>query len=318
MTIRKAVGFGFVFGVFAFVGSACTLWSPTIVDPEVGDPTDPTDENEIRSKKSDASTSTTPPTTGPTCTGKFAKVDPAKLTACAEGKGHCYPKAKTPEGGAMFTACPTAGEVCVPDEILEAGGSPLKSCTSIIGPGGCVNLFSLNVPPAEKEQAKAALKQDVCSSGQVCSPCADPRKGGAPTPFCVPIGVFSETCTAGGTSPTTAAPAPAAPAEKCCTTNGKSNGICIPETAVPEADRDDAPKDTCSGTNRCAPAAFVEGKPVTCDGGFMGRGVCMDKCFNSMMSMGSSLGFLSSKGCGTTEICIPCLFVQGKGVPGCG
>ena len=36
-----------------------------------------------------------------------------------------------------------------------------------------------------------------------------------------------------------------------------------------------------------------------------------------MMSLAGSIGILSSKGCGTTEVCVPCTLVSGKGVPGC-
>jgi hypothetical protein len=64
------------------------------------------------------------------------------------------------------------------------------------------------------------------------------------------------------------------------------------------------------------PAAFVEGKPVKCNS-LLGAGVCMDKCFDEMMSFASQLGILKRDVCGTTEACIPCTFLKDTGAPGC-
>lgn len=295
--------------------AACTLDSPTYIHSQTASATEQPDGGAASSSAAGSGGATGSTASAVTCSANdFVKPDLSKLTACGNGKGHCYAKGKLSIAG-ILAACPNAAEVCVPDEVLQAGGQPLKSCTSIIGPGGCIT--SSLVPELEKQGA-GILKPDVCSAGQVCAPCTDPTHANAPTPFCQPTGVHEKECSAssaaggdGGSS----TPTPAS--EPCCTTKGKSNGICITETAVPASQRNQTKQDTCSGGNKCVPAAFVAGKPVTCTAGLLGSGVCMDKCFNDMMSIAGGIGILSSDGCGTTEVCVPCGLVSGQGVPGC-
>jgi hypothetical protein len=293
--------------------AACTLDSPTYINSQT--PSFTEQDGGAASSGNGSSGGATGSTGGAvTCSAAdFVKPDLTKLTACGNGKGHCFAKGKLSLAN-MLTACPNAAEVCVPDEILQAGGQPLKSCTSIIGPGGCV---TASLIPAIEQQGGGALKPDVCTGGQTCVPCTDPTHNGAPTPFCQPIGVHEKECSAasaGGAADGGAAPA-ALPA--CCTTNGKSNGVCIQDSAIPAAQKDQTKQDTCTSGNKCVPAAFVAGKPVTCTAGLLGSGVCMDKCFNDMMSFAGGIGILSSAGCGTTEVCVPCSLVSGQGVPGC-
>ena len=147
--------------------------------------------------------------------------------------------------------------------------------------------------------------------------CVDPRTSGTPTPFCQPIGVHDKECGAGAASGGDGGATKPPAAAPCCTTKGKSNGVCIAETAVPEAQRNQTKQDVCVAGSKCVPAAFVAGTPVKCSGGLLGAGVCMDKCFNDMMSLAGDIGLLSAAGCGSTEVCVPCSFVSGQGVPGC-
>ncbi len=248
-----------------------------------------------------------------TCGSDFIKPDLATLKSCGDGKGHCFDKTKAPMAD-QLSACPDAAQVCVPDEMLTAAGGKLASCTSIVGPGGCVTAHL--VPPLE-QQGGGFLKQDVCAAGQLCAPCADPTNNNAPTPFCQPIGVHGSACGAdAGPAAADAGPPPPA-AKACCTTNGHSAGMCLPETAIPASQQSQTKQDVCDAAQKCVPAAFVKNTPVKCDGGLSGAGVCMDKCFNDMMSLAGDLGLLSNAGCGTTEVCVPCAFVSGQGVPGC-
>ncbi len=243
-------------------------------------------------------------------TDDYVKPDLSTLTACGSGKGHCYDKTKVPLADQM-TACTDASQVCVPDDILEADGSKPKGCTSIVGPGGCV---TASLFPEIEKQGGGALKQDVCDAGQLCVPCTDPTHNNAPTPFCQPIGVHKNACGA----PAPAGDAGGAPLPACCTSNGKSHGVCLPDSAIPASQQSSTSQQECATGNKCVPAAFVAGTPVKCDSGLFGSGVCMDGCFNSMLSIGGQIGLLSSKGCDTSELCIPCSFVSGQGVPGCG
>lgn len=288
--------------------AACTLASPTYI----------TAQDSVDTSEGGAPSSTATPgapsggDAGPvTCsTSDFVKPDLATLTACGDGKGHCFAKDKISLAG-QLVACADASMVCVPDEILLANGQPLKSCTSIIGKGGCVTATLI---PQIISEGGGALKPDVCSPTQLCVPCNNPRENGAPTPFCQPIGAHSTACAAGTPAPGTDGGGGAAlPA--CCTTNGVSNGVCLQETAVPADLRDQTKKDTCADGNKCLPAAQVTGKPVTCQA-LLGAGVCMDKCFNDMMKFGGDIGVLGRTTCGATEVCVPCGFSPTK-IPGC-
>lgn len=299
-----------VLGVVACALSACTIDSPTYVSTE--DATEaPSKDGGAASKPSSSGGGGTTGGGGSCQGASFTKPDLAKLTPCGNGKGHCYDKTKTPYADQM-TACPDASQVCVPDEVLTAGGGKLKSCTSIIGPGGCVT--SALFPELEK-QGGGVLKKDVCGDGQLCVPCNDPTNGNAPTPFCQATGVYDQACGGAPPAPSGDAGAPA-PLPACCTTKGVSNGVCLPETAIPADQRDKTKKDTCATGNKCVPAAFVSGKPVTCKSSF-GDGVCMDQCFDDMMKLAGGIGILGRSSCGSTELCIPCGFVSGQGVPGC-
>jgi hypothetical protein len=307
MSSRRVTGVGTALIAVVLFASACTLASPTYV-------TDDSSPNEAdlaadAGKSTDSSAAST--SAGGTCAGTFAKVEVSTLTPCGNGKGHCYDKTKTPNPTA-YIACPNANEICVPDTLFATPGGRAKSCSSIAGPGACATLELVNVPEADKENSKL-LKPDICTGGDVCTPCIDPRNQ-ASTGACEPLGVFDRPCAGGSASaPTT----PAKPPEACCTTNGKSSGICLPADAIPPEQKGDTIQDTCSGGNQCVPAALANGTPVKCNAGLIGSGVCIDKCFSSLLSIGGTLGFLRGDGCSATEECVPCLFLKGKGAPGC-
>jgi hypothetical protein len=289
--------------------AACTLASPTYISSQEGDQTS---EAGASSSPNGGGPGPSNPDAGPVSCGTndFVKPDLSTLTACGDGKGHCFAKDKISMAGDLV-ACADASMVCVPDEILLANGQPLKSCTSVIGAGGCVT--ATLIPQIIKESA-GALTQDVCTPTQLCVPCTNPRANGAPTPFCQPIGAHSSACGAGAPAPgTDGGPATALPT--CCTTNGKSNGVCLVETAVPADQRDQTKQDSCAPGNKCLPASLVSGKPVTC-AALLGAGVCMDKCFNDMMKLGGDIGVLGRTTCGETEVCVPCGLSSTK-IPGC-
>jgi hypothetical protein len=176
--------------------AGCTLDSPTYITSQDSPITDDAGAGSkgAAASGSSASASTAAGGTATCSTTDFVKPDLATLTACGDGKGHCFTKDKV-SLASMLTDCPNAAEVCVPDEILQAGGQPLKTCTSIIGAGGCV---TASLIPEIIKQGGSALKPDVCSATQLCVPCTDPTHGGAPTPFCQPIGVHQNACSADG------------------------------------------------------------------------------------------------------------------------
>lgn len=305
----------FALAASLLVLSACTLASPTYITAKEGDSSSD-DEDSKEKKLSGENTgddSSSDAAGASSC--KLAKPDMSKLTACESGKGHCYAKDKVPNYGPLLIACAKAGEVCVPDEILEAGGGKLKTCKSYGGiDGACV---TSSLIPEIAKQGGSVLPKDVCDADQQCLPCTDPitKKD---TGFCKAIGVSDASCTGGaadpGTGGSSTAPAAATP---CCVTNGRAGGVCIAATLVPEEQRDDTKRDVCGAQDKCVPKSLAEGKPVKCSAGFLGSGVCLDKCFNSMMAAASSFGVLSQDRCLNTEVCIPCLFAKDKGMPGC-
>jgi hypothetical protein len=301
--------------------AACTLASPTYITAEEGLAGDGgTSKASVDPATGSASEGPTPPSGGECATNDYIKPDLSKLTACANGKGHCYARAKAPtEFAAIYVACPgSQSDVCVPDNVLTANGAKLKSCKSIIGEGGCVNI---DVFPEIAKQGGSALTPDVCDPDQKCVPCTDPSTQ-KPSGFCVVTGVHEKECTAGGgaaggdgAAGGSSGGGGATPQATCCAKNGKSNGVCLPDGPATSK----APQNTCPSGSKCAPAAFVSGNPVKCDSGILGAGLCLDKCFDTMLSIAGTLGFLSSDGCGNTEVCAPCSALKSQGpVPGCG
>lgn len=313
MSMRAVVRTGVILtGLWALV-SACTLASPTTIKMEPEG-----DDDDAKPKSAEAAVTSAPGGGG--CSGKFAKPDVSKLTKCGAGKSHCYDKTKMPaEAAAGLNPCPNAAEVCVPDEILTAGGGALKTCNSIIGKGACLQVTEMLVPPEFKSQLNM-LTQDTCEAGMKCTPCVNPMKNNEANPLCGPqVGVSETACTGGAaTGAAATAAAPSGPQELCCTTNGKSNGTCLPETAIPAANKGDVVADTCSAGKMCVPTALATGAPVKCTAGpfgMGGAGVCMDQCFNSMLGIA---GFVfGNEGCGETETCVPCSLGKDKGLPGC-
>ncbi len=229
-----------------------------------------------------------------TCGSAFIKADLSKLEACGEGQGHCYPSNKVaiPE----LPACKNAGDVCVPDSVLVAGGQKAKSCTFYINgkPGACTSTLVRDVG-SHKDQ----LHQERCAGDERCVPCISPADQ-SDTHLCDDLGVHGEACEA-GTAQEALAP--------CC----HYSGVCMDKEAVPEGSRDNMSRNSCSDGKLCAPAALTNGAPVKCN--VLGAdGVCIDLCFAAML--GGSAPVMRA-GCGPTELCLPCAIGKGQGMPGC-
>lgn len=309
---------------FAIFTQACTLASPThITEQPAADSKGDDDDDSSSSSSSTSSTSSASTAAGSCANPTFTKPDLSTLTACGSGKGHCYGATKTPGGSQAFgqDSC-SSDQLCVPDEVINANGSKLASCTvSLLSkPGACIDM---DLMPQAKAQGGSSLKQDDCAAGLTCMPCVNPLDG-SDTGLCGPIGVTSTDCTSGssaGGGTTTTAPAAAG----CCTTNGVSNGQCIPSSAVPSDASSMTTQDSCATGSVCAPKAMVTGQPKTCDGGFLALGgpsVCIDKCFASGIEGSLENLTLDQDACGSTELCVPCNMIKlaagSTPVPGCG
>ena len=262
-------------------------------------------------------------------------VDTAALTACGDGKGHCYDKDKTP-GDVTLTECsPT--QWCVPDAIFAAGGNELKTCqTASYGVGACISALV-----GEVAAGAASLSTDGCDNGDYCVPCTDPRTA-QPTVACNPIGVYDKVCAPGTEADSgliqppanpDAGPPPVLELASCCgynDLNGNpfySGGTCVPTAALsPEQQASGLPQNTCADTFTCAPNELYNGGQAggTFQGCYWegdwfsdGNGVCVDACFLT----GQQLYDLDDNGvesdnCGPTQRCVPCESAP-PGTPGC-
>lgn len=279
-------------------------------------------------------------------------VDVSTLPACCEdkGKAHCVPEAKIGESTrASLEAC--GGGLCVPDTIIE-GKAPAECSTGFGGDsakGVCVSLCVKAV--AEKA---SLLKQQTCGANEVCTPCISPLDGKR-TGVCElgkggggASGSTSTSSTAGGQKTSKqcrpkndtggATPAGGAGADGGArgadggggTNNGGGGaagccggeGICVPPTAVPEAQRSHLEAKECTGGNLCAPKSLADknAKPKTCKGTALTgafTGVCLSNC----LVFGFLEEVISDQGtCDPDERCVPCnkpIIGTPTGAPGC-
>lgn len=239
--------------------------------------------------------------TGLVCDSKTVAPDLATLQPCGAGAGHCYDKTKVPIGDVLPQAECAVAEVCVPDKILQANGQKLQACESVIGAGACVSTLIADI-----DKNKAQLGQKNCDPGEACTPCVDPTHGNAPTPFCLDrgIGVHEEPCVESNG-------VVEEPQACCLNKKGKPVGTCIEPSGVPEAQRDSVSQDLCKPGLACVPEALTRGEFTKCSAGY--SGVCVDRCFVGM----TNAAMLFEAGCDDGEVCVPCLFGKGQGLPGC-
>ena len=85
------------------------------------------------------------------------------------------------------------------------------------------------------------------------------------------------------------------------------------ESGVPEENRGDLTRDTCTAGKVCAPISLVSGEPDHCE--LYGvPGVCIDVCFARMLTPAVKV----ARGqCRPTEVCLPCVIGSGQNMPGC-
>lgn len=231
-----------------------------------------------------------------TCDSPFVVPDLGALEPCGGGLGHCYDATKTAISARDVPACPTAGEICVPDKVLLAGGRKLVRCQFLGGrlEGACASLL-LSELNAHRDQ----VTQESCDADERCTPCDDPRTG-ENTGTCDPAGVHEKACVGGE----------GAAGETCC----HASGVCMDREAVPADSRDDMERDSCSRKDQvCAPLSMSDGAPVKCS--ILGiDGVCIDVCFASMLQ---GIQRPARAECGPTELCLPCVIGKSRGMPGC-
>lgn len=219
-------------------------------------------------------------------------IDPSTLPACAPG-AHCLPDALVPaEMAERLARCPDNQSMCVPDELIAAGGNFIPpTCESVAGAEGRCLSTAL---PEVSEQA-ALLPQSTCTADHLCVPCFSPLDS-------TETGACRLSCDPGPSEGPTQLPA-------CC----DGRGTCVPAEAAGEnADR--LGEDTCAEDQGllCAPNVFLSGDfaPATCETGFIqvlfgedyAEGRCLPECLPDVDNF-----LIGQDGCEEGFKCAPCL-----------
>ena len=253
------------------------------------------------------------------CIGVFGAPipNPGVLPGCCEAEGgaaHCFAADRAPQAVKnAFSSCASGG-LCVPDTMLETGGSVAPtSCTAFGGDGVCLSVCM----PQVAENA-ALLAQDVCGATERCAPCIHPIMM-MPTGACD----LREVMVCAG-EPLTDPPPPSAcddPAtceyEPSCPpvvsveslTPCAGDAHCLDRSviagATPELVNELAP---CTDASMlCVPDVFLEtgGKftPPTCTSVNESEGRCVSRALPSVTAQAA---MLPQSSCGTFELCVPC------------
>ena len=230
-------------------------------------------------------------------------IDPNLFPSCCPG-AHCVPKAIVPaEFNGLLGACDNGAGFCVPAPMISSGGkAPPQVCTSV---GGTAGRCMSTCIPQVAEQA-ADLPVDICSSGEVCTPCCDPFTGqttGACDTEC-------DTGPPGGQCSVLFTP--------CC---DDIAGHCISKDKVPSDKQGNL--EECANDLLCVPDVMqdLSWKGSPCSGvmlfgfGDFYTGVCLPRCLKIPLEFAMDGG-----GCQGGYLCAPCkdpFLGLPTGAPGC-
>jgi hypothetical protein len=96
--------------------------------------------------------------------------DPVTLPPCCDGRGaaHCVPGGVVPSEYQEALASCEGGAFCVPDELIESGGTfqPRTCSAGDLGPGVCLSVCIKKV-----SDNAGFLQRDVCAPTELCAPC---------------------------------------------------------------------------------------------------------------------------------------------------
>jgi hypothetical protein len=235
-------------------------------------------------------------------------LDPATLPKCTLAgnpsctDARCLQAALVPEGSrASLAPCADPAQLCVPDFFIAAGGNFVPpTCRSLLDAEG--RCLSMCIPQISSQVS--LLPQSTCAATERCAPCYDPRTG-------MDTGACKQSCDTGPKEAGKSFP-------ECCNALGR----CVPNTLIPESERSQLGKDSCSGaTELCAPKAQVidpTSKPKSCTT-FPPQnreGRCLPACLPSVSGRASQL---RKEDCAEGELCAPCYDpVNGGSTGACG
>lgn len=234
--------------------------------------------------------------------------DPETLDACCPdyGDAHCLPSEVVPEFLAGLVATCDSGGVCVPDPFIAKGGLHVpKDCT--VDVDGSTGVCMSGCIP-EVGQYAGILKQDVCDSGEFCTPCVSPLDG-SDTGACA---LRENICGAdiggpgggsGGVCPYEGPPLIDPASFPTCDQCGDAS--CVDKNLVPVDFH--SRLNECDSDSFCVPNELVETAgnfiPTTCTAvaGFEGR--CLSECLPEVQERAD---LLSQATCATSQLCVPC------------
>ena len=231
--------------------------------------------------------------TGATCNQRTA--DPNDFPACSFcAGGRCVQTNAVPESARPLLAQCDPANYCVPEDVVATRGNVrFQSCRSILGAEG--RCASMCIPQISQQQQQ--LPKDNCPNNHLCAPCYDPRNGES-----------TQLCNLGCDPGPTEAPKTFA---TCCA----GAGLCVPEWAIPQANRPAIGAETCPQQPErtlCAPKEKVQDlahKYPACRGGIppapLYDGACVSGCVVDASGLG--LGLLRGDCASTADKCVPCV-----------
>jgi hypothetical protein len=218
---------------------------------------------------------------------------------CGDDSGICVSPNLVPADQAAALAQDSCGDaqVCAPEVLSDSSFSPPK-CESVGGAEGRCLSTCVGLVAKESE----LLPKDVCSEGELCAPCTDPRSG-----------ELTAACTINGDAPTEE---PVIFDSQCCA----GTGLCVPKEAVPDRYLSLLPAETCAESEGegwvCAPtiklndldAPFPPCPPLL-PGPTDPAGACIPQCIADAQIAENpiyALDLVPSPACEPGWVCAPC------------
>jgi hypothetical protein len=222
---------------------------------------------------------------------------PIIFDRCCNDRGACVPDYLVPpdqQGQLGSDTCSGSGDLCAPDNLADSTYTP-PFCASVGGgEGRCLP----DCLPDIQAQADM-LEQSTCAAGELCAPCYNPIDG-----------EDTGACRLNGDAPTQ----PPYVFGECC--GGLS--LCVPESLVPEEQRQHLDGQGCGTGELCAPKVFIldpDYQPASCTAQLdittlcifpisAGPGVCLPACLPALR--GGTGSFLCRGNCPSNWKCAPC------------
>ena len=237
------------------------------------------------------------------------------------GGAHCVPSSDViPNLAAQLTACTGSGapSVCMPDPIIEAGGTYLpKPCTSSVGNAMGVCL-SQCIPLVANNPQTAVLGQDGCGDGELCIPCLNPLSG-VPTGACNLVSLLCSpgdggvsdggNSDGGGMTCPYKGPPLINPTTLPACAPACGGAHCLPASVVPAGEQSLLTACTAAGgaAGFCAPDVLIASGgnyvPPTCTSVAGAEGRCLSTC---LPSIASEAALLPQDTCPDGDKCAPC------------